>query len=263
MSDYLADDRPIDEDEFIRRACDPRSSVVVEACAGSGKTWLLVSRIVRLLLDGAAPGEILAITFTRRAAQEMKVRLLRDLRDLASATDDKVVASLCQRGLPRAQAVAAIDEARKLYERVVTARVPLTVETFHGWFWQLVARAPFGAGVPFAPVLLEGSERVRADAWLHFTAALIRPEHAVERAAWEELISEVGEVSARLLLQQFLHKRAEWWSFAAGNEQAAVDRALAPLRVSGDADPATEVRAPDFIEDLRRLVRIGNRSSRP
>ncbi len=34
-------------------ALDPRRSIVVEACAGSGKTWLLVSRIVRLLLDGA------------------------------------------------------------------------------------------------------------------------------------------------------------------------------------------------------------------
>ena len=50
-------------------ALDPKHSVVVEACAGSGKTWLLVSRIVRLLLDGVAPGEILAITFTRKAAQ--------------------------------------------------------------------------------------------------------------------------------------------------------------------------------------------------
>ncbi|HEX5363952.1 MAG TPA: UvrD-helicase domain-containing protein, partial [Gallionella sp.] len=50
-----------------RTALDPKRSVVVEACAGSGKTWLLVSRIVRLLLDGVPPGEILAITFTRRA----------------------------------------------------------------------------------------------------------------------------------------------------------------------------------------------------
>ncbi|MBK6639382.1 MAG: UvrD-helicase domain-containing protein [Rhodocyclaceae bacterium] len=37
---------------------------MVEACAGSGKTWLLVSRMIRLLLAGAEPSELLAITFT-------------------------------------------------------------------------------------------------------------------------------------------------------------------------------------------------------
>ena len=44
-----------------QKALNPQNSVVVEACAGSGKTWLLVSRIVRLLLDGVQPGELLAI----------------------------------------------------------------------------------------------------------------------------------------------------------------------------------------------------------
>ena len=56
------------------RALDPGHSVVIEACAGSGKTWLLVSRIVRLLLADVRPSEILAITFTRKAAQEMQAR---------------------------------------------------------------------------------------------------------------------------------------------------------------------------------------------
>ena len=87
MSDYQADGTPIGARDFIRLACDPLRSAVVEACAGSGKTWLLVSRVIRLLLAGAAPGEILAITFTRRAAQEMHSRLLRELRHLAEMND--------------------------------------------------------------------------------------------------------------------------------------------------------------------------------
>ena len=41
---------------FNQTALDPDRSVVIEACAGSGKTWLLVSRIVRLLLAGVPPG---------------------------------------------------------------------------------------------------------------------------------------------------------------------------------------------------------------
>ena len=99
MSDYQADGALIGARDFIRLACDPLRSAVVEACAGSGKTWLLVSRVIRLLLAGAAPGEILAITFTRRAAQEMHARLLRELRHLAEANDGDLQAALEARGL--------------------------------------------------------------------------------------------------------------------------------------------------------------------
>ena len=47
-----------------RRAADPRVSVWVAASAGSGKTHVLVDRVIRLLLDGAAPDAILCLTFT-------------------------------------------------------------------------------------------------------------------------------------------------------------------------------------------------------
>ena len=254
MSDYLADDRVIDEAEFARRACDPAASVIVEACAGSGKTWLLIARIVRLLLAGVQPGEILAITFTRRAAQEMRERLLQALQALAQDDDPTIEAFLQERGMAAEAARAALGAARGLYERVVTARVPLTIETFHGWFWRLITRAPLGAGVPFAPTLLEGAGRVRTDAWLHFTAQLLRDEHADVRSAWERLVDELGQFAAQELLLQFLQRRAEWWAFAAGDEDAALERALAPLRSAVDTDPHAQVRSPDFTDGIRLLL---------
>jgi ATP-dependent helicase/nuclease subunit A len=254
MSDFLADEQPIDEHEFKRRACDPRSSVVVEACAGSGKTWLLVGRIVRALLAGAAPGHILAITFTRRAAQEMRVRLMQDLEELALADDDGIAGWLQQRGMSAEEARGAVGVARGLYERVATARVPLAIDTFHGWFWQLVAGAPLGAGVPYAPVLLEAADRTRVDAWLHFTAQLVQERHAAQRRAWEWLLDEIGEDAAHKLLMQFLNRRAEWWCFAGDDEEAAVARSLAPLRASGDDDPRRRVRAPEFAAALHSLA---------
>ena len=64
----------VERARFYAIACDPRRSVAVEACAGAGKTWMLVSRIVRALLEGTAPHEILAITFTKKAAGEMRTR---------------------------------------------------------------------------------------------------------------------------------------------------------------------------------------------
>jgi len=86
-------------DQLILDSCDPDQSVVVEACAGSGKTWLLVSRIIRLLLAGAQPSEILAITFTRTAAQEMPGPLDQVLLQFANGPEEEVIEELRARGL--------------------------------------------------------------------------------------------------------------------------------------------------------------------
>jgi ATP-dependent helicase/nuclease subunit A len=57
-------------------AVDPTLNVVLEASAGTGKTGVLVSRYVNLLKSGVDPAHILAITFTRKAAAEMRERIL-------------------------------------------------------------------------------------------------------------------------------------------------------------------------------------------
>jgi len=73
-----------DPDEAARRfAVDPLNNVVLEASAGTGKTSVLVSRYLNLLRAGVEPGNILAMTFTRKAATEMRERIVTELRDAA------------------------------------------------------------------------------------------------------------------------------------------------------------------------------------
>ena len=77
--DVRNDDLP---DQNARRyAVDPSQNVVLEASAGTGKTRVLVERYVNLLLAGVDPDNILAITFTRKAAAEMRQRIVDRLKE--------------------------------------------------------------------------------------------------------------------------------------------------------------------------------------
>lgn len=220
-SAFFDSGRAIAADDFIRIACDPARSVVVEACAGSGKTWLLVSRMLRLLLAGAEPGEMLAITFTRKAAQEMRERLIDLLRQLALQTDDdKLLEALTMRGLSEAEARAALPSARSLYARVLASPHGLSVDTFHSWFIRLLQIAPLRSGVPHGYGLEENTAELREQAWLKFMQSLNRGEHRALRDALMTVYEIAGDWNGREMIDAFVAKRAEWQIMKRAGEPA-------------------------------------------
>ncbi|MBZ0105260.1 MAG: UvrD-helicase domain-containing protein [Sulfuricella denitrificans] len=226
-----------------RIALDPERSVVIEACAGSGKTWLLVSRILRLLLAGAKPGEILAITFTRKAAQEMQARLLEWLNVLALQPENEVREFLRQRALAGNEIDAILPEARNLLERVLTAEPVLTINTFHGWFLQLLQRAPLGEGSVGNFSLLDQTAAMQEEAWQNFAEDLAATADGdPAAAALQSLFREHGLANTRSLLLDFVAKRAEWWAYTV-NQADPVAYAVERVRAELEVDPGCDVLA--------------------
>lgn len=78
---------PLPDQSARDHATDPQRNVVLEASAGTGKTKVLVERYVNLLRAGVEPDHILAITFTRKAAAEMRDRIIERLHEASRLSE--------------------------------------------------------------------------------------------------------------------------------------------------------------------------------
>jgi ATP-dependent helicase/nuclease subunit A len=145
------------------RASDPNASAWVSANAGTGKTAVLVKRVLRLLLVGSRPESILCLTYTKTAAAEMQNRLLDELSNWATMDEDKlrhILSKLMQRAPDRAD----LRAARRLFARALEARGGLKIHTIHGFCERLLQRFPLEAAVtPHFTVLDEHSAAVLKD----------------------------------------------------------------------------------------------------
>ena len=227
---YRIDERAAAAEPFYAAACDPQRSVVVEACAGSGKTWMLVSRILRALLAGAEPQQILAITFTRKAAGEMRARLEEWLAAYSApaSTHQDRLAALRQRGLGAAEAEALAPTLAQLHERLLRGGRSVEVRTFHAWFAQLLAAAPLSLleslGLPAAYELIEDNSVLAGELFRRLHRAV-----QADAALRADYLALVGRHPRSTLLQ---------WLAAAWQRAAELARADAAGSASNAVPPA-------------------------
>ncbi len=137
------------------RASDPANSAWVSANAGSGKTHVLTQRVIRLLLDGNAPGRILCLTFTKAAAANMSDRVFKTLAKWATLDDAALGDAIAATGAQRPKNNEGLAFARRLFARAVETPGGLKIQTLHAFCERVLHAAPFEANVPAGFSILE------------------------------------------------------------------------------------------------------------
>lgn len=133
---------PPDQDQR-ERALNPRQSILVQAPAGSGKTDLLTRRFLRLLAEVDDPSQIVAITFTKAAAAEMRHRIVGEIekaarRESAQSDDDFSMEALARNALRRSQTLGW---------NIVNLQSQLRISTIDAFCRELAIQQPLLSGL--------------------------------------------------------------------------------------------------------------------
>jgi ATP-dependent helicase/nuclease subunit A len=224
---YEVDGHRVAADAFYAIACHPDRPVAVEACAGAGKTWMLVVRILRALLKQPAhtplrPQDILAITFTNKAAGEMRERLHHWLDCFARvpAADVEALEAELKRlhlgwqllgleTMPKQQAGALLVG---LLRRMLVSGQQVQIRTFHSWFASLLKEAPMAVlqqlGLPPDHELQHDDAAILPLVWPRFYAAL--QADSILQDHYRAMVADHGRHNASLALVSVLKKRVEF-----------------------------------------------------
>ena len=239
----LRREAPASTREAQRRASDPGGSAWVSANAGSGKTHVLVQRVLRLLLAGAPPSRILCLTFTKAAAANMSARVFKQLSEWTTLSDEALSKAIEATGAPSPKP-EGLTQARKLFARTIETPGGLKIQTIHAFCERLLHLFPFEANVAAGFRVVEEREaaellqRARAAA---FARALDDPDLA---ASLDMIARIAGADGFDSLLTATLKRREDLAAF--GGADAYADALRQRLGLAPDeTTPSIKTRMRD------------------
>src|SRR5215212_6802022 len=238
--------RPIPPDVRAKqaRASDPASSAFVSANAGSGKTHVLVQRVIRLLLDGVAPEKILCITFTKAAAANMAERVFSTLGHWVTLDDATLDAAMLEAGIARPDARLRMS-ARKLFACALETPGGLKVQTIHALCARLLQQFPFEANVParFAVIDERDQNELMERANLKVLLEASRDLNSDAGRALNTAMASAADVTFKDVVREACLSRNQFvsWTERAGS----LDAALAQVSVALGVDVADTIEVVD------------------
>src|SRR5712664_2483583 len=224
------------------RASDPKSSAFVSANAGSGKTHVLVQRVIRLLLSGVPPEKILCITFTKAAAANMAERVFSTLGHWVTLDDNALDAAIIDAGITRPDAILRM-RARELFACALETPGGLKVQTIHALCTRLLQQFPFEANVParFSVIDDRDQNEMMERANLKVLLDASRDPSSAAGRALNIAMASAADVTFKDVVREACLSRDHFmaWTDSAGSADAAAMQISAAL----DVDPADRIEA--------------------
>ena len=245
-----------------QQAANPDLSVWVSANAGSGKTHVLVQRVIRLLLDGVAPARILALTYTKAAAANMATKVFDTLAGWVVMDDARLAAELVKIE-DHPPAPVRLELARQLFAKAVETPGGLKIQTIHAFCEKLLHLFPFEANVAARFEVLDDAQKALLLAQARedlLRGAITQPDQGLARALSliADLMSE-GDLTDLIKEAMILQNRLGSQVQGEAAIEAMMDRLRAEFLL-GDGDTVealTKRIGPDagMIGTMRQLQR--------
>jgi len=246
--------RPAADAAVRERALEPRASFIVQAPAGSGKTELLIQRLLVLLATVERPEQVLAITFTRKAAAEMRARLLDALAaaDASAAPRPPAAGEASHEVATRARAAAVVARDRALGWALQDSPARLRIQTIDSLCAALTRERPLRSGLGEPAGIAEDADALYRAAARATLAALEGGGSDADAVARLLLHLDDNHARAETLLCTMLARRDQWLRHlppAAGSSAHGTDRSAGagqhlhtavdalPLRPRDDGGP--------------------------